>query len=197
MVLPPVMDKPPKKINTYQPAISRYIESLKRYNQHTNIYSSKAYDHLPFHIENCQELATIIGNNKHTIMDMGSGSGLPAIILAICLPNSSVFAIESKSRKTRFLSQIKADLNLINLTVINDDINLIIRTKTVTPSIITAKAFAPYDKVIQLSQKIAKLDTSLYIPISRNQYQSLSQQANTKYSFINPKTDHYFLHYQF
>ena len=201
MVLLPVMDKRSTQINAYSSAISRYIALLKRYNQHTNIYSAKAYDHLPFHIENCQELATIIGDETHTIVDMGSGSGLPAIILAICLSNSSVFAVESKSRKTRFLTQVKNDLNLTNLTVINEDINVVIHNKTLKPSIITAKAFAPYNKVIQLSQKMVSqkkrpLQTTLYIPMSELQYKTLSQQSNIPFSFSHTKDNHYFLYYK-
>ena len=102
--------------------INNYISLLKAYNEHTNVYSKKAYDHLPFHIADCKMLAGLIGGDCD-ILDMGSGSGLPSIILAICKPSCTVTAVESKSRKTKFLDQIKDDLELHNLTVVNSDIH--------------------------------------------------------------------------
>ena len=79
--------------------IEKYIKLLKEYNEHTNIYSKNAYDKLNFHIEDSQEIAKIIKNTKQTIIDIGSGSGLPSIIIAIENPNNKVIAVESKSRK--------------------------------------------------------------------------------------------------
>jgi 16S rRNA (guanine527-N7)-methyltransferase len=186
------MDKP---IDTH-PRIKEYISLLKQYNSHTNIYSSKAYDHLPFHIENCQILASLITDTtdtSQTIVDMGSGSGLPAIILAICLPKSTIYAIESKRRKTRFLDQVKASLSLENLTVITEDINTVIRARTVTPTVMTAKAFAPYDKVIKLGQKMAAKGAVLYIPISAAQHDELQSISISNTTLLRPQSGHYFL----
>ena len=90
-----------------QEKIKTYCEALKVYNQTTNIYSKNAYDKLPFHIQDGVTLATLIGNNKKRVLDIGSGSGLPAVIIAIINPKNHVTAVESKSRKTIFLDQIK------------------------------------------------------------------------------------------
>lgn len=177
-------------------AINHYITLLKDYNTHTNIYSAKAYDHLPFHIENCDILASLIDQTQ-TIVDMGSGSGLPAIILAICLPQSRVYAIESKRRKTRFLDHVKDALSLENLTILNTDVNDVIRSKTLQPTTITAKAFAPYDKVIKISHKLAPKGTILYIPISQSQHDILAPLNRPELTLLNPKPGHYFLKRQF
>jgi len=173
--------------------LDAYVALLKSYNQTTNIYSAKAYDHLPFHIRNCEILSELIGPGPVQIVDMGSGSGLPAIELSICLPQAKVMAVESKTRKTRFLDAVKQTLKLDNLTVMNADIMSLIRNQTVQPDIITAKAFAPYLKVISIGKKLARRGTRLLIPISQAQYEQVDIKTNPKIKCLNPHSGHYFL----
>jgi 16S rRNA (guanine527-N7)-methyltransferase len=173
--------------------IQTYVALLKSYNQTTNIYSAKAYDHLPFHIQNCEILSELIGSAPVQIVDMGSGSGLPSIVLSICLPQAKVMAVESKARKTRFLDSVKQTLKLDNLTVMNADIMSLIRNQTVQPDIITAKAFAPYLKVISIGKKLARSGTQLFIPISQAQHEQVDIKTNPKIKCLNPYSGHYFL----
>lgn len=57
-----------------------------------------------------------IANN---ILDVGSGMGIPAIILAIMYPDKKVYALDSNHKKAAFLLQVKIQLKLANLFVIN------------------------------------------------------------------------------
>ena len=59
-----------------------------------------------------------------TIVDLGSGAGFPAVVLAIM--GWRVVAIESIAKKCRFLEELKIQLNLPNLTVVNDRVEKII-----------------------------------------------------------------------
>lgn len=54
-----------------------------------------------------------------SIIDVGTGGGLPGVVLAIMNPQQSITLLDSNGKKTRFLVQVKAALNLENLTVIN------------------------------------------------------------------------------
>ena len=59
--------------------IERYIDLLKTHNETTNLYAKSAYDQLPFHVRDCQALASLIGDKDgYDIWDLGSGSGFPA-----------------------------------------------------------------------------------------------------------------------
>ncbi len=53
------------------------------------------------------------------LLDVGAGAGLPSIVLAICLPDLQVTAIDSVQKKVSFMRQVKAQLKLPNLTLIN------------------------------------------------------------------------------
>lgn len=52
-------------------------------------------------------------------LDVGSGGGMPGIILAIMRPHSQFTLLDSNGKKTRFLTQARMELKLTNLTVIN------------------------------------------------------------------------------
>ncbi|MCX7217442.1 MAG: 16S rRNA (guanine(527)-N(7))-methyltransferase RsmG [Burkholderiales bacterium] len=51
------------------------------------------------------------------ILDVGSGGGLPGMILAICYPDKRISMIDTVNKKTAFLNQAKAELGLKNVTV--------------------------------------------------------------------------------
>ena len=54
------------------------------------------------------------------LLDVGSGAGLPGIVIAIMRSNTNVFTIDSVGKKCRFMQTVKTELSLDNLTVIND-----------------------------------------------------------------------------
>jgi 16S rRNA (guanine(527)-N(7))-methyltransferase RsmG len=128
-------------------AIDRYIELLKEYNDTTNIYSKKSYDHLSGHIEDSLNVASLVGD-RGVHVDMGSGSGLPGIIMAIASP-VHVICIESKERKRVFLNYIKEALDLDNVTVFDGDVQRFTHGYS-GPKItsFSAKAFAKPPKLL-------------------------------------------------
>ena len=156
--------------------IERYIDLLKQYNEKTNIYSKKAYDKLEFHINDSLQLSALLPNSKLTIFDFGSGSGLPSIPLSINNLQHIIYAIESKQRKTDFLNHVKTTLELNNLKIINN--NLFEWKAPCSPDIITAKAFAPIEKIKRLYNRFKGESTICYIPISENQATILKKDPN-------------------
>jgi len=51
------------------------------------------------------------------VLDVGSGGGLPGVILAIVYPGIRISMIDTVSKKTAFLTQARAELGLTNVTV--------------------------------------------------------------------------------
>lgn len=173
--------------------ISRYIELLKDYNEHTNIYSKKAYDHLPFHIQDSLLISNFITSTKQRILDIGSGSGLPAIPMAIAMPKNAIIAVESKSRKTRFLELAKHELGLDNLEIRNENINeYIYHSLKLRVDVVTAKAFSSYEKLRLITNKLKGKKPRIIMPISKEQMDEYRLQ---KYPNISFKTieDHLYL----
>ena len=55
----------------------------------------------------------------HTLLDIGSGAGFPAIPLAVARPDVQVTALEANQKKSLFLKEAKDELELANLKVVN------------------------------------------------------------------------------
>lgn len=60
--------------------------------------------------------------DNHKILDVGTGAGLPGIPLAIALPHSHIYLLESKAKKCAFLHQALIALKITNATVIQSRI---------------------------------------------------------------------------
>lgn len=69
------------------------------------------------HLLNCAVLGDAIPEAA-TVADIGSGAGLPGLVLAIARPDLSVSLVEPLLRRTTFLSEVVADLGLDNVEVV-------------------------------------------------------------------------------
>ncbi|WP_409268942.1 16S rRNA (guanine(527)-N(7))-methyltransferase RsmG [Massilia sp. BHUDP2] len=55
--------------------------------------------------------------DARNVLDVGAGGGLPGVVLAICRPGMKLSMIDTVHKKTAFLKQVKAELELANVTV--------------------------------------------------------------------------------
>ncbi len=87
------------------------------------------------------------------LLDVGTGAGLPAVIIAICQPNRKIVALDSNQKKTRFIKQIISELGLKNITAIASRIE----EHQQTYQVITSRAFASLVDFVALTEdKLAK-----------------------------------------
>jgi len=83
------------------------------------------------------------------VLDVGSGGGLPGIVLAIVRPDMNVSMIDTVHKKTAFLTQVKAELELINVTVYTARVEqLQVSDKF---DVITSRAFADLSDFVNWS----------------------------------------------
>ena len=88
----------------------------------------------------------------HNVLDVGSGGGLPGIVLAIVRPDMNVSMIDTVHKKTAFLTQVKAQLGLANVTVYT------MRVEQLQVSdqfdVITSRAFADLSDFVNWSSHL-------------------------------------------
>jgi 16S rRNA (guanine527-N7)-methyltransferase len=70
------------------------------------------------HIADSLRALACIHSTDRTIVDLGSGAGLPGVPLAIVLPNRTFVLIESRSRRGAFLEFVTEELALANVSVV-------------------------------------------------------------------------------
>jgi 16S rRNA (guanine527-N7)-methyltransferase len=104
------------------------------------------------HLLNCAVVADLIGGRYQTLVDIGSGAGLPGIVLAMMRPELSVTLLEPMERRCRFLSGCVAELGLSNASVLRG------RAEDVTlrADVATARAVAPLDRLAELAVRVVR-----------------------------------------
>jgi len=83
-----------------------------------------------------------------SLLDVGTGAGLPGIPVAIMHPEIAVTLLDTNSKKTRFLQQVKAELGLDNVTVVHARVEEADLPKF---AMVTARAFATIKDIIDLT----------------------------------------------
>ena len=109
------------------------------------------------HILNSAVLGEVIEDGQRVI-DVGSGAGLPGIPLAIARPRVKVQLLEPLLRRTKFLEEVVADLQLDNVEVHRGraEEKPIIRELS-GADVVTSRAVAPLGKLCALSLPLAKV----------------------------------------
>ena len=73
------------------------------------------------------------------LMDVGSGGGLPGVVIAICEPNINVTCVDAVAKKASFITQVAAELGLKNL---RGEHSRVEQLKAAPFDVITSRAFA-------------------------------------------------------
>lgn len=97
----------------------RYLDNLLLWNNAYNLTAIKSEkEALVKHIIDCLALASTLTNSPKSVLDIGTGAGLPSLILAVVFDDWQVVALDSNSKKIRFIRQMIAELDLPNVTAV-------------------------------------------------------------------------------
>jgi len=96
-----------------------------------------------------------------SILDAGTGAGFPGIPLAIVMPEVRFTLAESTQKKARFVESVVEALELDNVEVKGERAEQIAETQR--PGIVTARAVAPFHKIVDLFAKTVNRGTKLIL----------------------------------
>jgi 16S rRNA (guanine527-N7)-methyltransferase len=97
------------------------------------------------HLVNCGVMAEMIPDGA-SVVDVGSGAGLPGLVLAIARPDLVVTLVEPLARRTAFLDEVVDILALDNVTVVRGRAEEVVG-KLPGADVVTARAVAALDKL--------------------------------------------------
>jgi 16S rRNA (guanine527-N7)-methyltransferase len=104
------------------------------------------------HLLNCAVVAELIGPPRGTLLDLGSGAGLPGLVLAMVLPGTAVTLLDPMERRCRFLTECITELGLGNVSVLRGRAEDI----TLRADIVTARAVAPLPRLAELAMGVVR-----------------------------------------
>ncbi len=110
-----------KEDNRVKKLVSKYLYLLFKWHEISNIVSSSDIGYvIRREIYDSYQLNKYLTGNSYT--DIGSGGGIPGIIISILNPDKKVILIDRKSTSIDFLTLAKAELGLNNVDVIHRDV---------------------------------------------------------------------------
>ena len=106
-------------------------------------------------------------------LDLGSGAGFPGLALAAARPGQPITLVESRKRRADWLIRAATALDLRNCSVMGMRLE---NVETFEVGAITARAFAPLGKLLQLSARFSTQSTVWLLPKGRSAAQELAEQ---------------------
>lgn len=94
----------------------KYVSMLERWNQHYNLSAIRdQYEMVIRHILDSLAVLPYLKDCQR-VLDVGTGAGLPGVVLAISFPQHQFVLLDSNGKKIRFLLQVRHDLQISNIT---------------------------------------------------------------------------------
>lgn len=102
--------------------IARYLDLLLQANEKFNLtaITDSAQAWMRHILDSLTLVPLVVSCEAKTVMDVGSGGGLPGIPLAIVMPETQFTLLEATGKKAKFLEETIAALGLPNARVVND-----------------------------------------------------------------------------
>ena len=97
--------------------LTRYVAMTMSWGRIANLTGARSA--LAFAREQVVDCLAVVPHAGHgRLLDVGSGNGLPGVVLAIVLPALSVTLLESRAKRARFLTQVRIELGLANVQIV-------------------------------------------------------------------------------
>lgn len=130
-----------------------YMALIQKWNKVYNLTAVRdPADMLTHHV--LDSLTAVAPLTRHTqgqpnkLLDVGSGGGLPGVVLAICMPELSVTSVDAVAKKTAFVQQVAGSLSLPNLRAVHARVESLLEPQHV----ICSRAFASLPDFVSWSR---------------------------------------------
>lgn len=140
-------------------ALLDFIHLLEKWNKTYNITAIRDLEQMVIlHVIDSASVYNYLEGNS--IIDIGTGGGIPGIIFALLNPNLHVTLLDSSQKKTRFLRFAKRQLNLTNIEVVCE------RVEKYQPNIgydvVISRAFSEVGQFLKLSGHLCGENGKIY-----------------------------------
>ena len=121
-------------------ALLDYLDLVQKWNKVYNLTAVRDPKEMLTHhlLDSLAAINPLKEQNPVRLLDVGSGAGLPGIVIAICLPDVTVHCVDTVGKKAAFIQQVAVSLRLQNLKGIHA------RVESLTDSynVVSSRAFA-------------------------------------------------------
>ena len=153
--------------------LERLERALRDENERQNLVSRGTLDHAwQRHIADSAQLLEHVPRETGTWLDLGTGAGFPGLLIAAMRPEWPVVLVESRRKRIDWLERMRAELELAHCRVVGRRLELV---EGFGAGVISARAFAPLPRLLDLSQRFSTKHTLWLLPKGRSAEQELSE----------------------
>lgn len=158
------------------------VEMLAVENHKQNLVSARSLEQvwLRHIVDSAQLLAHVPRETALPWLDLGTGAGFPGLVIAALRPQQHVILVESRARRIDWLQRARLAMELPKVQVVGQRLE---QVETRICSVISARAFAPLDKLLALSSRFSTSDTTWVLPKGQSASQELQDLRNWRHAF--------------
>jgi len=130
--------------------------------------------------DSAQLLAHVPRETSAPWLDLGTGAGFPGLVIAILRPECEVVMVESRARRIDWLHRVCETLSLANARIAGMKLEAFETRKF---RAISARAFAPLPKLLDLSARFSTSETVWLLPKGRSARQELAELKGWNHLF--------------
>ena len=162
--------------------LDQLVTMLREENGRQNLVSAASLAHVWLrHIADSAQLLTHVPRETPSPwFDLGSGAGFPGLVVAILRPETEVILVESRARRIEWLNRVIAELGLSRARVLGSRLELV---PSSAMGVISARAFAPLDRLVALSARFSTSDTLWLLPKGRSAREEVSALRGWSHAF--------------
>ncbi len=154
---------------------ARFLTMLEGENERQNLVSTASLtDAWTRHIADSLQLLDHVPRETSPWLDMGTGAGFPGLVVALARPDLEVVLVESRKRRVEWLETVCRQFGLSKCRVVGARLETI---SSFPAGVISARAFAPLEKLLRLSARFSTPDTTWLLPKGRSAAQELNEQS--------------------
>lgn len=131
-------------------------------------------------VDSAQLLTHVPRETSGPWLDLGTGAGFPGLVIAALRPDCEVVMVESRARRVEWLERARIALGLDHARVVGARLELV---ESRPFSVISARAFAPLVRLLDLSARFSTKDTLYLLPKGRSAQQELSELKGWSHMF--------------
>ena len=155
---------------------------LAEENQRQNLVSATSLEAvwLRHIVDSAQLLPHVPRGTGKPWLDLGTGAGFPGLVIAALRPECEVLMVESRARRIEWLDRARIAMGLDRARVLGQRLELV---ETREVGVISARAFAPLARLLELSARFSTGDTTWLLPKGRSAQQELDDLRNWRHVF--------------
>ena len=155
---------------------------LAEENQRQNLVSAASLEAvwLRHIVDSAQLLSYVPRETSSPWLDLGTGAGFPGLVIAALRPDIEMVMVESRARRAEWLERARTAMGLDNASVTALTLE---KVPTRPFRVISARAFAPLPKLLNLSARFSTATTTWLLPKGRSARQELLDLTKWKHMF--------------